>query len=209
MFALLVALSWRENLSFGSALFSSKGLAEKSQHSPYGSWIDTRGLSHLFSFPTPVGATGAAHPYVSNHDDFTWHPALWHGHVVTRHGSPKPLDSRNPEPRHRDVIPPVCMHHGVGAAHPLYSRCVSLFSTLVTKVFSRHLVPLHAGYPTHKAHKSCNRLWSLRRVGRTTPQKPKSDAGKTTLSTLRRRRVGRTPKLREETLKTHKGRDLG
>ena len=149
----------------------------KGQHSTYGSWSGTWGLSGLFSRVTPVGATGATHPYVSNHDDFTWHPALWHGHLVTGHGSPVPRDSRNPAPQHRDVIPPACIHHGVDAAHhPLYSRCVSLLFTLVTKVFSHRLVPLHAGYPTHKAHKSCNRLRSLRRVGRTTPQRHKSNS---------------------------------
>ena len=85
------------------------------------------GCLSTWLFP-PVTPVGAIHHYVSNHDDFTRHPALWHGHVVSGHGSPVPLDSRKPASRHRDVIPPVCMHHGGGAGHHFYSRCVSLFS---------------------------------------------------------------------------------
>ena len=78
-------------------LFSHQGIrrhtpAEKNPHYPYGSWL-TRGGCHLELSVTPVDVT---HPCVSNHDEIALHLALWNGHVVSGHGSPVPLDSKNP-----------------------------------------------------------------------------------------------------------------
>ena len=153
--------------------------------------------------------TGATHPYVSKPNDPTLHLALWHGHVVAGHGGPVPLALRKSTWKHRGVIPPVCMHHGGGAAHPHYLWCVSFPFTLVIKSLFSPTCALHAGYPTHKAHKPCNRLWSCGELAGQHPGGTSRTAGKTTLLTLRRRKIGRAQKVRRKDAQDSQGQDLG
>ena len=51
-----------------------------------------------------------------------------------------PLALRKSTWKHRGVIPPVCMHHGGGAAHPHYLWCVFFLFILVVNVFSLRLL---------------------------------------------------------------------
>ena len=152
--------------------------------------------------------TGATHPYVSKPNDPTLHLALWHKHVVAGHGGPVPLALRKSTWKHRGVIPPVCMHHGGGAAHLHYLWCVFFLFILVVKAFSLGLLICTRATPHTRRTNHAMDFGCAGRLAGLHPGGTSRTAGKTTLLTLRRRKIADHRKSGEKTPRTHKGRTL-
>ena len=70
-------------------------------------------------------------------------------------------------------------------------------------------VALHAGHPTHKAHKPYNGFWLCGGLAGQHPGGTGRTASKTTLLTLRRRKIGRAQKVRRKDAQDSQGQDLG
>ena len=112
--------------------------------------------------------------------------------------------------RHSTGTPHTGMHAPWGWRSPSSLFVVRLLPFHIgrQRLFSE-TVALHAGHPTHKAHKPYNGFWLCGGLAGQHPGGTGRTAGKTTLLTLRRRKIGRAQKVRREDAQDSQGQNLG
>ena len=152
--------------------------------------------------------TGATHPYVSNLDDPTLHPTLWHGHVVVGHGGPVPLDSRNPTPQHRDA--PHRYACTMGVAQPILIICGASpsLSPWSSKVFSLRLVLCTRATPRTRRTSHAIDFGLAASWPDNIPEAQVEQQAKPRCRLCAAERLAEHRKSGEKTPRTHKGRTL-